>query len=329
MDNEVREMSDQHTSSRRRKFLKVTGGTAIAALAGCTSGGDNGGTTTEGGNGGTTTSAKSGSGGPEGPIKIGILAPKDDPVGESEIETAKMVRDSINENGGVDGAKIELNVKDTKIDVQTAKKAHRELTSGWGADATMGIYSSEVFISLLDQIGQSGTIQITTGSVSPRVSQQINKNYDKYKYAFRTCLNSNSYWKSMLNLAENKFNDLGFESAALITEDYAWTKPIHDELSQKLPDIVDVPVTKRIASGTSDWTPIFDEIENAGVDVAYVVLSHIGTTAVLQWAKQERPFAFGGNNTPMETPKSMETTELFRRATSTARRPFSIPKTVP
>lgn len=65
----------------------------------------------------------------------------------------------------------------------------------------------------------------------------------------------------------------------------------------------------RIAEGTEDFTPIYDELEENEVDGAFTALAHIGTRGLVQWAKQQRPFGFGGIHVPTQLPSYFRATE--------------------
>ncbi|NHN57673.1 MULTISPECIES: ABC transporter substrate-binding protein [Halorussus] len=275
----------------RRRFLQFAGaGVATASLAGCT--------------GGSQSSDANQQ--LDGPIKIGVLAPEpgNNPIGASIANSAKLAANQLNEDGGVLGSNVEVVVKDTKEDPATGQRAYQELTVGEQVDLTTGVFTSEVQLNLMSSIAQQQTLHLNTGAASPETTRRVAENYDRFKYYFRTGpVNSHYLGQNMVDFATANFESMGWDSVAILAEDYTWTEPISEALNGSLGDAgIDVPVNQRYAGGTENFSPIYDEVASADVDAAYVVMAHTGTSAVVQWAKQQRPFGFGGIHVPMQLP---------------------------
>jgi branched-chain amino acid transport system substrate-binding protein len=288
----------------RRRFLQVAGtGVAATSLAGCA---------------GTDSS---GAQQLDENIRLGVLAPEpgNNPVGASIANAAELAAQELNDDDGVLGADVEVSVKDTKEDPSTGQRMYQELTVGEQVDATTGIFTSEVLINLMSSIAQQQTLHLGTGAATPEASRRVSDDYDRFKYFFRTGpVNSHFLGQNMVDFAEANFESMGWESVAVLAEDYAWTEPITEAISGALSEVdVDVPVTQRYASGTENFAPIYDDIQNADVDAAYVVMAHTGTAAVVQWARQQRPFEFGGIHVPAQFPSYYQATEGACRYTVT------------
>ncbi|WP_433629557.1 ABC transporter substrate-binding protein [Halomicrococcus sp. NG-SE-24] len=257
--------------------------------------------------------SSSGDGGPSGPVKIGVLAPEPskNPIGGSIANGAKLAAKQLNQNGGVLGKDVKVIVKDTKEDPSTGKSKYQELTVGESVDFTTGIFTSEVLLNVMDSIAQQQTVHMGTGAATPEATTKVKHDYEKYKYFFRTGpVNSHYLGTNMVDFAKSQFDSMGWSSVAVLAEDYTWTKPVTSVLKNKLSDTgVDVPITKRYASGTKNFSSIYDDIESAGVDAAYVVMAHTGTAAVVQWKKQQRQFEFGGIHVPMQFPSYYGSTD--------------------
>ena len=297
---------------RRRAFLRASGaGVAGVALAGCVStggGGDSGG----GGGGGNATGNATGTasgGNLPNTVKIGVLAPEPskNPIGASIANGAKLAAQQVNEEGSL-GSNLEVVVKDTKEAPDVGRSKYQELTLGEKVDMTTGIFTSEVLLAVLDDIANQQVVHMTTGAATPKASQRVAQNYEKYKYHFRTGpLNAYQLGVNMVDFLSAKRSDLGWESVAVLVEDYEWTKPVSKALDDNLGDTgVDVTMRRRYASGTENFTPIYDEVQSSGADAAFIAMAHTGTAAVLQWAKQQYPFHFGGIHVPMQLPSYYE-----------------------
>jgi branched-chain amino acid transport system substrate-binding protein len=156
----------------------------------------------------------------------------------------------------------------------------------------------------MDDIAGAQTVHMTTGAASPDASAQVNSNYEQYKYHFRTGpINAHHLGVNLVDFMEAKVDDLGWESVAVLVEDYTWTEPVSAVLNDQLGDAgVEIAMNQRYASGTEDFNPIYDSVEDSGADAAFIAMAHTGTAAVLQWAQQQRPFDFGGIHVPMQLP---------------------------
>lgn len=268
----------------RRTFLAATGTGTAAAVTGCLGGGG-------GGVGDTVT--------------IGAMGPADSPFGASILNTAELAAEQMNANDGIAGADVEVITKDTKDDPATTRSVYQELTTGENVDFTVGLFGSENLLAIMPNIAQQETLHISTGAATPESTRKVSENYEKFKYYFRTgALNSVFLGRSMVTFAKNYFEKMGWEKVAILAEDYKWTEPVSEVLGDQLNDVsgVEVVSNKRVAQGTKDFNPVYDEFENKGVDGAYTVLAHTGSASLVQWKKQQRPFGYGGIHVPAQLP---------------------------
>jgi len=240
------------------------------------------------------------------------MGPADAPFGDSIFKAVNLAADQMNEDGGIAGADVEIITKDTMDDPGTARQGYQELTTGENVDATVGIFGSEQLLALMPNIAQQQTVHLTAGAATPEAPAQVASDYDRFKYWFRVGpVNSTFLGESMITFARDRFDQLGWETIGLLVEDYKWTEPVQGVLDERFTDEVDVEVVydERIAEGTEDFTPIFDQLEEAGVDGAYVAMAHIGTPQLVQWAQQQRPFGYGGIHVPTQLPSFFEATQ--------------------
>ncbi|MFB6179913.1 MAG: ABC transporter substrate-binding protein [Halorientalis sp.] len=267
----------------RRSFLRATGATAaVAGLAGCR-GSDSG----------------------SGKFKIGALAPMDSPVGPGIANGAKLAAKEINKNGGINGSDIEIIAKDTKGDSSTGKKRFQNLVLEDQVDVTVGVFVSEVLMAIMDDIAQTQNVHMTTGAATPRASAKVNSNYDKYKYHFRTGpLNSAQLGENLADFALAKFPEIGWNKVAMLLEDYEWTKPIENVVAKKLGGSSDIEVVmkERFPADTNNYATLYNSVESNDADAAFVAMAHTGGTAVSSWARDRRPFGFGGVHVPSQLP---------------------------
>jgi branched-chain amino acid transport system substrate-binding protein len=252
-------------------------------------------------------------------IKIGVLAPMNLPLGVSMWKAAQMRRDEINDNGGILGATVEVALGNTEVSPGTAQSEHQRLTVQEGCDFTTGIFLGSALLQTMPSIGNQETIHLTTGSADPRVGRLVSKtddfgsteektSYERFKYHFRIGpIHLLDLADAMLEFIENRKDEYGWEKAALLTENLGEFTPYAERLSERLSSVIDVPIKER-PGGVSDWSPLYNEIENTDCDVAIIGMALGGTTAVNQWAQQQRNFEFGGIHVPAQAYSYWEST---------------------
>ncbi|MFC6836079.1 ABC transporter substrate-binding protein [Halomarina ordinaria] len=268
----------------------------------------------EGGGGdndsGDNSSGGGGGGDFPGTIKIGVLAPEpgNDPIGGSIANGARLAAQQLTDDGFIEGTSFEVVVEDTKEDPGTGRTKYRELTQGEEVHMTTGVFTSEVLLAIMDDIASEQTIHMTSGAATPEASRLVHEEYDTYKYHFRTGpINAYELGVNMVDFLDAKREDLGWESVAVLVEDYEWTGPVQDALDENLGDTgVEVAMEQRYASGTENFSPIYDDVEDSGADAAFIAMAHTGTPAIVQWARQQRNFEFGGIHVPMQLPSYYE-----------------------
>ncbi|WP_136717751.1 ABC transporter substrate-binding protein [Halorientalis salina] len=276
----------------RRSFLKATGAGAVATgVAGCLGGG------------GDEESVPLSD---RDEIRVGVLAPapSDNPIGASIANGAKLAAQEINDNDGIEGTEMSVIVKDTKEQPQTGTEKYGELIRDENVDMTTGVFTSEVLLAIMDDMPGAETVHMTTGAATPDASARVKNNYEENKYHFRTGpINAHHLGENIVDFVDAKADDLGWESVAVLVEDYTWTEPVSNVLDDTLSDTgINIEMSRRYASGTEDFNPIYNDVEDSGADAAVIAMAHTGTPAVIQWAQQQRPFEFGGIHVPMQLP---------------------------
>lgn len=245
-------------------------------------------------------------------ITVGALAPMSLPVGTSTWKAARQAKEKLNANGGIMGAEIEVKLGDTEVSPAVAAQEHRRLIINEGCDFTLGNFLGSGLLQMMPSIANQEKIHLTSGAADPRPGQLVSKTngeltgdsaeeeYERFKYHFRAGpIHLLDLADAMLEMIEQKKEELGWERAALLSENIGELTPYHERLDANLSDVIDVRFTER-PGGVSDWSPIYNEIENNNCDITVAGLVLSGTTAVNQWAQQEREFEFGGIHVPAQ-----------------------------
>ena len=246
-------------------------------------------------------------------IKIGMLAqqPEEHPVGAAQAAGAELAVNQLNEEDGILGTEVELLTRNTDADASTGLSRYRDLVIEEGVDMTTGIFQSEVLLNIMDDIRDQQTLHLTAGAGTSQTGGMINENYDDYKYHFRIGpINDYFLAQHMLQFGEDKFDEMGWDSIAVLVEDFAWTEPISDVFDDDLGDLeVEIVENTRYAGDTEDFGPIYGPLAQQGIDGAFTVMAHTGDAAVVTWSRGEMPFGFGGIHVGMQLPAYWQLTE--------------------
>lgn len=301
-------MADRETNQRRvgrRDLLKYTGaGATGVALAGCK-------TRPEPERQGSTDGTPDPDAGPLGgqTIKIGVLAPTPEsfPIGTSMVDSAKLAVEDINANGGIAGATVEMEVGNTEASPGTGRQEFVRLVQREGVDVTFGTFLTQVTLQCFQPMSQTETIHLTTAAAGPKPAAVVNQQYDKYKYHFRVGpINSYDLAKAELEFLDLYAKDLGWEKVAPLIENIGPFDPFAELLDENIADLVEPVATpkdsnvRRTSSGTTNWTPIWDQVENADADIALIAQALTGTASIKQWYNQNRQFEMGGISVPAQ-----------------------------
>lgn len=268
----------------RRTVLKTAGtGTLSVSFAGCSRNvGDTGGS-------GGELSGKT--------LKIGALCPSPNAwaLGSDLRDGAKLAASQISGTEKVGGAEVEVLVGNTKAVPGPALEEHRRLTVQENVDVTLGLFMDSVWNAVMESIAQQETLHIGCAGPSPVPLQKLKRDYEKYKYFFRSGPARSSVYGNMFSRYIDIYKDiLGWDSVAVLIEDIVPADPFAAAMREGLKEIIEVPVFKRTSESLSNWTPIFDEIEASGADHTFITAVLSGYSLVNQWAKQKRQFEMGG-----------------------------------
>ncbi|QLG49226.1 ABC transporter substrate-binding protein [Natrinema halophilum] len=273
---------------KRRRYLAAASGTASLSLAGCVE----------------TIGSVAGGAGENVPITIGLLAPNPDRnfIGRSMVRSAKVAVDGL---GTINGRNVELVVGNTGQSPLEARRQYHRLVLEEGADVTVGVFTSEVLVNIMDDIAEQEMIHITSGAATTEASQMVREEYEKYKYHFRAGPNNDrDLGRNQVDFVTAMAPEVGWDSIAVIAEDYKWTEKPWEVYQNSLGDTdVEVVLTERYPPETDDFTDLYDRVQAAEADLAFITTAHTGTAALLDWVTpQPRPFAFGGIHVPMQLP---------------------------
>ena len=230
------------------------------------------------------------------PIKIGVIAEVQSIAGAATPGGAQIAADEINAKGGVMGRKIEIVTYDNKSSSADSVRAFQRAVSEDKVSAVIASYISEVVLALEPWAARLKMPLITPGAASNEITKAIHNDYEKNKYTFHGYLTSAAQAQLVCDAAKDLLVDqLKFKTVAIMSEDAAWTKPLDVGYEACLPKAgLKVVEHVRFSPDTTDFTPIFNNIESKKPDVIVTGISHVGVQPTVQWKNQQVPIPMFG-----------------------------------
>ena len=230
------------------------------------------------------------------PIRIGVIAEVQSIAGAATPGGAQIAADEINAKGGILGRKIEIVSYDNKSSSSDSVRAFQRAASDDKVSAVIASYISEVVIALEPWAARLHMPLITPGAASNEITRPIHDDYDKNKYTFHGYLTSGAQAQAVCDAAKDLLVDgLKMKTAAIMSEDAAWTKPLDAGYEECLPKAgLKVVDHIRFSPDTTDFTPIFNNLEAKKPDVIVTGVSHVGVQPTVQWKNQQVPIPMFG-----------------------------------
>ncbi len=249
----------------------------------------------------------------EDPIRIGVIGEESAVAGASLTKAAQMAADDVNAHGGVNGRKVEVITYDDHSSAADAVRAFQRAVSQDHVSFVIASYISEVALAIEPWSARLHMPFITTGAASNEISKQVHKDYAHFKYTFHGWLTSAFIAQSICDAEHDLLVEpLHMKTAVIMSEDAAWTTPLDARYLECLPKAgLKVLDHIRFNPDTTDFTPIFRQIEAKSPDVIITGISHVGVQPTVQWHDQQVPI-------PMAGQSSQATTSTFWKDTNGA-----------
>jgi branched-chain amino acid transport system substrate-binding protein len=237
------------------------------------------------------------------PIKIGVIGEESSVAGASLTKAAQMAADDINANGGVNGRKVEVITYDDHSSAADGVRAFQRAVNQDKVVAVIASYISEVALAIEPWSARLHMPFITPGAASNEISKQVHNDYDHYKYVFHGWLTSAFIAQSICDFAKDQLvGPFNMKTAVVMSEDAAWTTPLDERYLTCLPQAgLQVLDHVRFNPDTTDFTPIFNQIEAKHPDVIITGISHVGVQPTVHWQAQQVPIAMAGQSSQATT----------------------------
>ncbi len=234
----------------------------------------------------------------EPPIRIGVMAKFAQINGAAILNGATLAAEEINAAGGVKGRRIELIQYDDQGSASDATLAFQRAVRQDHVQAVVGTFLSEIAITLAPWAARLKVPYIVTGAGADQLGKLVHDNWPAYRYVFRTILPASSTAQGVCDSVRDlAVGQMGYKSGVLMTEDAAWTRSYDEFLASCLPAAgLKLAAPVKVATDTTDFTPIFQKIEATKADVIVTGVGIIGNKPVVQWANQQVPMLLMGYN---------------------------------
>jgi branched-chain amino acid transport system substrate-binding protein len=269
------------------------------------------------------------------PIKIGVISEESSVAGASISKSAQMAADEINAKGGIDGRQIQIVAYDDHSSASDGVRAFRRAASQDKVVAIIGSYISEVALAMEPWSARLKMPFITPGAASNEISKKVHDDYEHYKYTFHGWMTSAFIAQSICDFSHDILvGEFKMKSTVVMSEDAAWTKPLDERYLECLPKAgLQVLDHIRFNPDTSDFTPIFNQIEAKHPDTITTGISHVGVQPTVQWHDQQVPIPLTGQSSQATTTSFWKdtngATEGVITASAAAPGVAVTPKTVP
>jgi branched-chain amino acid transport system substrate-binding protein len=234
----------------------------------------------------------------EPPIRIGVIGEEGAVAGTSITKAAQLAADEINAKGGVGGRKVEVITYDDHSSAADAVRAFQRAVKQDHVNAVIATYISEVALAIEPWAARLHMPTVTTGAATTKITKFVHDDYKQYKYMFHGWINS----KLVADLACESSKPIlidpyHLKTAVIMSENAAWTEPLDEEYLKCLPKVgLKVVDHIRFNPDTTDFTPIFRNIETKHPDVIMTGISHVGVQPTVQWHDQQVPIPMAGES---------------------------------
>ncbi len=213
-------------------------------------------------------------------FKIGGIGPLTDSAaqyGNAVKNAAELAVKEINENGGVNGVKLEFNMQDDVADGEKSVNAYNNLKD-WGMQILMGTVTSGACLSVIDLTKQDNMFQLTPSASA--------KDVVKYDNCFQVCFTDpNQGSASAQYISDNK---LATKIAVIYDSSDAYSSGIYDKFMDKAKELKLNVVSEKSFTKDSktDFSAQISDAKSKGADLVFLPIYYNEASLILNQCKQ-------------------------------------------
>lgn len=271
----------------RRNVLATGAATGLLGLSGC------------------LFDSSSGNGTDDGPIRLGVPSALSGPFaynGENVLNGTELAVKHFNEEGGLDGRKVETVTGDTETDPQAAVELVNRFIDQDNIDLLSGGVASSVNVAIAG-VAEENEIPYIGGTSSIDINREACN-----AYSWGASPDVFIQWNTLINyLNENKSVD----SVYLVLSDYAWGHNVSDLAAETLPDLgIEIEGEAFPAFGSTDYSDSISKAISSDADTLIYALwgqdNSKFSNQLLQFDAQEEFDTFGSVLTNLPVFDAME-----------------------
>jgi branched-chain amino acid transport system substrate-binding protein len=254
------------------------------------------------------------------PIVIGIPTSTEFVEGQESLAVAEMAVAELNAKGGVEVGSEKRMFRVESADTRDAaagvpapdslKGMEKLIVEKKPAALLVGPFRSEALLASMDIIAKHKIPMLGTIGMSSASEERIKKEPDKYKYVFRTCLNSKyavTYLAGIMSFVNKEF---GFNKVYIMHQDVAWANDAADEMVKSYFQTTGWTVVgqERFPTGASGFLFALMKAHNGGAQVILPIFDMPESgTMVKQWNSPvygKVPAVMAGFISPLAGPRA-------------------------
>ena len=244
-------------------------------------------------------------------LKIGVPGPLQLLVGQGIVYGLQLAAGEINAAGGIMGRKITIVPEDEAESPEVGLAAMRKLIESDKVDVLIGGQTSGVVLAQLPQISRAKLVYLGVGAASPLITEQVKKDYASFKYIFRVSPANSTYLGYGLADFVDEFvrPELKVTKVAIIGENLVWVQGVLPAMERRLAEKhgIDVVYKELFDPRTTDFSPIFAKIRDAGAQFIVPLMSHASSDVVVKaYASLKVPIPWGGIDVKSQEADSCE-----------------------
>lgn len=222
-------------------------------------------------------------------IRIGVLEPLSGPIaaeGRRQLNGMEIVREIINERGGIAGKRLTWVVADAPDPTAASNESARLITQE-GVKLIAGTFSSRLCLPASEVAARNNVVYWEISCVDPRFNTR------GYKYVFRSEIDANGFgWYEIEFLRDTLHQKLGKElkdlKVAFLSEDSAYGQGT-TEAAKKRAQELGMPIVSvdfYNATSMTDFTPIILKLKSLKPNV--IVAACYTNDAILFWKQAKQ-----------------------------------------
>ena len=247
----------------------------------------------------------------QGTVKIAVVGPMAYVQGENHWMGAELARDDINKAGGISVGGKKMKVELIRADsnelqsVSDATNAMERVITRDKADFVVGGFRSEAVLAMQEVAMDYKKLFLGCGAADAKLGQNVETNYDRYKYWFRVTPTKaadlgRTLFAVLGSIAGQIRADLKKETpkVAIVAEKVLWTQGIVKALQANLPKMkMEVVGLWQPSPTATDVTAELSAIERTGADIVFTAVSGpVGIVLGRQMGERKmKAIAFGIN----------------------------------